>query len=278
MFAKLTQFSNNSKSSAPAETLGKAGLLTSASPLGYGGNDQNAPLSPYPIIFAAYAPPGGGDAEVAADAMVAPNAASPITPGEVFSGSPLDKDQTLIQATGNDGPYVSGAKWREKEYSTQAVLLGNTRPGTVPTSQFSPNPKAPYTQYFIKSYGKYLLAYDDTAIGKAYCVSNPYALTFTYEDDPNDPYKIAVKEKQAISTGGNVRSYNQQGEPEIEWPDEPQVADWTTIYPNEAIPLAPRDQGVSYGYLKANPKMKQVVLTDAPGFDGVLPASVRESF
>jgi hypothetical protein len=64
MFAKLTQFSKDSKSSAPAETFGEAGLLTSASPLGYGGNDPNAPLSPYPITFAACAPPGGGDAEV----------------------------------------------------------------------------------------------------------------------------------------------------------------------------------------------------------------------
>ena len=63
MFATLTQSSNNSKNSAPAETFGEAGLLTSASPLGYLGNTA--------ITFIAYAPPGAGDAEATATAPVA---------------------------------------------------------------------------------------------------------------------------------------------------------------------------------------------------------------
>ena len=222
-------------------------------------------LSTIELICAA----ANGAAEVTADATLAAVAASPITPGVVFSGSPLKYDQTLIQATGKDGPYVSGAKRWEKLYPTDPNLLKSATTGSI-TSALSPNPKAPYTQYFLKSYGKYLLNYKDKTfqnplLANTYCVSYPYALTFTYADNPNDPYKVTIQETKTVYQRGDMSKYTGDVS-SITWGQEVTQPGWTMVYNNETIPLAPADQTLSYGYLKANPKMKQVVLTDAPGF------------
>jgi hypothetical protein len=121
MFATLTQSSNNSKNSAPAETFGEAGLLTSASPLGYLGN-SNLRLTPYPITFAACAPPGAGDAEVAATAPVQAAAPSAVyMMNRKLGAGPQDQatakdalnvlSHTFVYTTGANGTLLTTYSW-----------------------------------------------------------------------------------------------------------------------------------------------------------------------
>jgi hypothetical protein len=133
MFAKLTQFSKDSKSSAPAETFGEAGLLTSASPLGYGGNDPNAPLSPYPITFAAYAPPGDGDAERSASLGEAQDAGVEVLSHKIRAdGKIKDLDADVVGTPYKDVFQFWDSNLVQPKYKPHLVLTGTTFPTEFP--------------------------------------------------------------------------------------------------------------------------------------------------
>jgi hypothetical protein len=259
-------------------------LLTSASPLGYAGNDPNAPLSPYPITFAAYAPPGGGDAEV--KKLIQTVFSGPLTVQLLTFGRPAAYDMQIAIPPGqNQGPFMMGAMfWQEvvsKAMTEDGVDLtamrkvGSNPPEyTFPASNSGRSFIEAYTPEHAPYYWQYPCTDPNTGVtGEYFFFSCPYAITFQYQDDPNAPFKFTIREKWERWIGAP------DGNGGVTWPDKPtKVSDWDTKM-SEGMPLPATNDNVgqeksnfSFGILKrkspSGAPLTLAVLTDAPGWPG----------
>jgi hypothetical protein len=279
MFATLTQSSNNSKNSAPAETFGEAGLLTSASPLGYLGN-SNLRLTPYPITFAASAPPGGGDAE--AKKLIEGVFSGPFAVQALTAGKLAEYEKQIdIPAGQKYGPFTIGAQFWQELVSTlltnDGVDLGKMRKvgSNPPEYTFPPSGSG---LSFIEAYTPYYWQYPFTnpltgATTENFNFNCPFAITFQYQDNPNDPFVFTIREKWERWIGAS------DGRGGVTWPDKPtKVSDWEIKGANKE-PLAATNDNVgkdysnlSFGILKrkspSGAPLTLTVFTDAPGWPG----------